>query len=136
MKAEYIAACSTKSLPKIRAFMEEKLREMEVQENLCHQLILAVDEACANSIIHQNRCNEMIKIQVSVYRKKDSLFIELKDKGTPFPITDYKPEDLHDIIKNRTKGGLGIYLITRIMDKIEIVPHKDEFIYRFVKSLR
>ena len=133
MKTHYVATCSKQSLPKIRAFVEEELRSLRVQESTTHQLVLAVDEACANSIIHHHECNEGDRIKLSISLRGKELLIELTDNGTPFPINEYKPEDLQEIIRKRTKGGLGIFLITKIMDKIEVVENDDHFVYKFIK---
>jgi serine/threonine-protein kinase RsbW len=133
MKTHYIAACSKQSLPKIRAFVEEELRALNVQESMTHQLVLAVDEACANSIIHHHDCDESSRIKLSISRKGKELLIELTDNGDPFPINEYKPENLEDIIRKHGKGGLGIFLINKIMDKIEVVAAEDYFVYRFTK---
>lgn len=133
MKSHYVATCSKQSLPKIRAFVEEELKALEVQEATTHQLVLAVDEACANSIIHHHDCDENSRIKLSISLRGKELLIELTDNGKPFPINEYKPEDLHEIIRKGTKGGLGIFLITKIMDKIEVIEHSDHFIYRFTK---
>jgi serine/threonine-protein kinase RsbW len=133
MKTHYVATCSKQSLPKIRAFVEEELRTLHVQESMTHQLVLAVDEACANSIIHHHGCDEHDRIKLSISLHGKELVIELTDNGTPFPINEYKPEDLQEIIRKRTKGGLGIFLITKIMDKIEVVEDDDFCVYRFTK---
>jgi serine/threonine-protein kinase RsbW len=133
MKTHYLAPCSKQSLPKIREFVEEELRALKVSEDTAHQLVLAVDEACANSIIHHHLCDETSRIKLTISRKGKELLIELTDNGEPFPITDYRPENLSEIIRKRTKGGLGIFLINKIMDKIEVVRHPDHFIYRFIK---
>ncbi|MEM0997049.1 MAG: ATP-binding protein [Bacteroidota bacterium] len=134
-RAQYTAFCSKKSLPKIRAFVESELRSLSVQDTMTHQLVLAVDEACANSIIHHHACDENSSILLSISRHDDELRIELTDQGAPFPINEYRPSDIRDIIKKRNKGGLGIFLITKIMDKVEVIPGEGMFTYRFTKFL-
>ncbi len=133
MKTHYVAPCTKQSLPKIRAFVEGELRSLQIQESMTYQLVLAVDEACANSIIHHHDCDERDRIKLSISLKGKELLIELADNGTPFPIHEYKPEDLQEIIRKRTKGGLGIFLITKIMDKIEVEESEDFFVYKFTK---
>ena len=135
MKSHYIAVCSKQSLPKIRAFVENELLSMDVKGPTAHQLVLAVDEACANSIIHQHSCDGKSRIQLSISRNQNELLIELMDNGVPFPINEYRPRDLKEIIKKRTKGGLGIFLITQIMDKVEVLQHDQSHVYRFTKYL-
>src|SRR5262245_1733087 len=135
MSHDYIASCSKQSLPKIRAFVEDQLQALKVQEGMAHQIVLAVDEACANSIIHHHQCDGSSSIHVRVMREENTLRIELRDTGTPFPIDEYKSRDLNEIIHNRAKGGLGIQLINKIMDKVEVIRDADAFIYRFTKYL-
>lgn len=135
MKAEYSVLCSKTSLPDIRQFVTEKLSEMEVEEGIMHQLVLAVDEACTNSIVHHHQCDGTSRIRLCLHLKNDLLSIELSDIGTPFPIDQYQPKDLQDIIRQRKKGGLGILLITKIMDKVEVVKGREGFTYRFIKKL-
>jgi len=135
MKSEYIAICSKKSLPKIRAFVENELRLLDIQGPTMHELVLAVDEACANSIIHQHSCDGKSRISLTISRRENELLIELHDNGNPFPINEYRPKNLQEIIKKRTKGGLGIFLITQIMDKIEVLEKDKNHVYRFFKYL-
>lgn len=135
MKSSYIAVASKKSLPKIRNFLQRKLRELEVEERVAHQLVLAVDEACANSIIHQHQCDGVSEIMLSIFKEGATLFIELHDQGEPFPLHEYKPAQLQDMIRDRAKGGLGIFLITKIMDQVEIKQNQEDFVYRFIKHL-
>jgi serine/threonine-protein kinase RsbW len=135
MKAEFVANCSKQSLPLIRTFVERELAALQVQEETLYQLVLAVDEACANSIIHHHHCDGTSSIGVSVHRERDTLIIELTDVGIPYPIQEYQPKSVDEIIRNRTKGGLGIQLINKIMDKIEVVQQQQEFTYRFIKYL-
>lgn len=135
MKSEYIAICSKKSLPKIRAFVENELRALDIQGPTVHELVLAVDEACANSIIHQHSCDGKSRIQLCISLRDNELLIELHDNGNPFPINEYRPKDIQEIIKKRTKGGLGIFLITQIMDKIEVLEKDKNHVYRFFKYL-
>jgi serine/threonine-protein kinase RsbW len=135
MKADFTASCSKQSLAGIRDFVSGQLRAFEVEESLAHQLVLAVDEACANSIIHHHGCDGSSSIQISLVKAPGSLVIELIDQGNPFPIDAYQPKEIEEIIRNRTKGGLGILLINKIMDKIEVLKREQDFVYRFTKIL-
>lgn len=135
MKAHYIAICSKTSLPKIREFVRDQLSAYDVQPLISDQLVLAMDEACANSIIHQHRCDENDNIELVIYRKGNEIHFELRDVGIPFNIKQYKPEDLENAIQARKKGGLGIMLITKIMDEVEIIEGEQKFVYHFVKYI-
>ncbi len=135
MKSDYIAVCSKTSLPKIREFVQQQLRNMEVAETTSYQVVLAVDEACANSIIHQHAEDGKASLRICIYRDHNELRIELTDEGSAFPINKYQPQDLQEIIRKRKRGGLGIQLINKIMDKIEVIQEEKFYTYRFTKYL-
>ncbi len=73
----------SQSLPLNRTFVERKLMALQVQEETRYQLVLAVDEACANSIIHHIQTKggefenyrtpeQQIPIDVTDYLRKNS----------------------------------------------------------------
>lgn len=135
MKAHYIAICSKTSLPKIRQFVRDQLNAYDVQPLMTDQLVLAMDEACANSIIHQHKCDENSNIELVIYRKGNAIHFELRDVGKPFNILQYNPGNLESAIIERKKGGLGILLITKIMDEVEVIEGEARFTYHFVKYI-
>ncbi|MEM8897371.1 MAG: ATP-binding protein [Bacteroidota bacterium] len=135
MKAQIKVACTRQSLALIRDFVKSRLRDMEVSTKESDQIVLATDEACANCIIHHHQCDQNSSIEVSLYKQKDVVYIEIKDKGSAFPIHTYKPSKIEDIVKKRAKGGLGIMLINKLMDEVQIEEHLDHFIYKLGKYI-
>ena len=133
--AHYKATCSTNCLPGIREFVRAELTRMKVTGDAAAQLVLAIDEACTNNIIHQHRNDGTTTFDLYLTKKANRITVEIKDKGTPFPIHKYKPQELQILVQKKVRGGLGIMLITKIMDEIEVVEKKDYFIYRFVKRV-
>ena len=136
MEAHFTATCSKHFLPDIREFMRKHLASLPIQETLRHQIVLAVDEACANNIIHQHGNDGVSCFDISLYTTGNLLHIEIHDKGTPFPIDEYQPKELEILIKDRIRGGLGITLINKIMDKVEVLEKGDHFTYRFSKLIQ
>lgn len=136
MRAHFTATCSKQYLPEIREFMRRHLSALPIQEALRHQIILAVDEACANNIIHQHGNDGVSCFDITLYTNGHMLHIEIHDQGNPFPINEYKPKELEILIKNRIRGGLGIALINKIMDNVEVVREGEMFTYRFSKAIQ
>jgi hypothetical protein len=62
-----------------------------------------------------------------------SILRAIHNHGETLPITDYRPENLNEIIRKPTMGGLCIIFINKLMDKMEVLRHPDHFIYRFIK---
>ena len=135
MKAYLKVRCNKEFLATIRDFMKGHLKDLQVTGQISNQIILAVDEACANCMIHQHQCDNYSTIEVSIYREEGTLYTEIKDTGKAFPIDQYEPSQIDDIIKSRRKGGLGINLIHRIMDEIQVEAKRDCFVYRLGKRI-
>ncbi len=120
----------------IRKFVEQTLSSYELSEIEIHKLVLAVDEVCANLIIHANNCNqdEHLELVVDVTPKTKVAFI-IKDKGVGFDINHYKEPQLDDLVTSKRKGGLGLMLVKRIMDEIEFSTEKNHNICKLIKNL-
>jgi len=135
MKSNLQVPCSKLSLAIVREFVNARLERLGVTGKVAQQIILATDEACANCIIHQHKCDALSTIELSIYKQNNSIYIEIKDTGKAFPIDTYKPQALEEIVRNRRKGGLGIMLIKRLMDEVKVEEYKDHFIYKLGKHI-
>lgn len=135
MKQEIQVKCKKGNLSLIRDFVHRWLDEKEITGVLANQIVLAIDEACANCMIHHHKCDGRSKIKVGLYHEDDTMYVEIRDSGKAFPLDQYKPHAINDLIRKRNKGGMGIYLINQIMDEIEIEQKPDHFVYKFAKYL-
>jgi len=81
--------------------------------------MLAVEEVCANLIIHSHDCNGEDYINLEVKEYPEKIIFEIKDQGKAFNILDYEIPDLIKVKGEKRKGGLGIILVKKIMDEIE-----------------
>jgi len=135
MKAYLRVRCNKRYLATIRDFVRSRLEDLDVTGKVSSQIVLAVDEACANCMIHQHQCDNYSTIEVAIYREDGILYTEIKDTGKAFPIHEYKPKQVSEIVKKRGKGGLGINLIHRIMDEIKVEEKHDYFIYKLGKRV-
>lgn len=99
-----------------------------------HKMILAVDEICANLIIHANSSDPNKQLNVAINVNDDRIIFTIKDKGKTFDITKYKEPAMDHIISTGRKGGLGLILVRRIMDDIEFSTEKNYNICRLVKK--
>ena len=135
MKAYLRVRCNKGNLAIIRDFVRSRLQDLHVEGKDSNQIVLAVDEACANCMIHQHQCDNYSTIEVAIYREGGTLFTEIKDTGKAFPIDTYEPRHLNEIVKERRQGGLGINLIHKIMDIVKVEEKSDCFIYKLGKRI-
>ncbi len=136
MKHNISVPCQKSNLQRIRTFVIEVLREQQLSELEVHAMVLAVDEVCANMMIHSNKCSPDHSIEVEVITKsKHKVVFNIIDHGHAFDITKHPDPDINEIIRKKKKGGIGLMLVKRIMDKIDFI-HKDGFsIVRLTKNL-
>lgn len=129
--------CSTKNLKKIRAFVADTLEGRGIDDSDVNMMVLAVDEVCANLIIHSNFCNEDQKIHLSIKftQHPGGVLFEITDVGDAFDYNNYEEPKLKDIIDERKRGSLGLILVRRIMDNIEFVRDEKTNICRLYKKI-
>lgn len=84
-------------------------------------IVLAVDEACANVIIHVYDRRPDGDISLKIFRLGDGIRIVLRDYGPPAASFRIKPRDLDDV----SPGGLGTHFIREIMDDVRHFPAPD-----------
>ncbi|MTI32078.1 ATP-binding protein [Xanthovirga aplysinae] len=135
MKYKFTASCSKNKLKSIREFVEDVLRECPLSEAEAHKLVLAVDEVCANLMIHSNQCNpkENLELQINIQNNKGITF-EISDRGEAFNPNTYIAPSVQQIVKEKRKGGMGLLLVKHIMDDIEFCCNKDQNVCRLYKK--
>lgn len=123
-------------MEKIRSFLDENLHRHNIPDIEIHKMILAIDEVCANLIIHANNCNPNEKLELAMeVRPNEGVIFIIKDHGIGFDINRYQEPELNEIVSAKRKGGLGLMLVKRIMDKIEFSTEKNYNICTLVKNL-
>ena len=103
------------SLDSIRDFLKGNLKRLRLSETEYFKIELSVVEICTNIIKYAYPC-EPGEIELKVWQVREKLFLEIRDSGIPFDPTKTKEPDIHEIIRKRKKGGLGIFLSRRFMD--------------------
>lgn len=81
------------------------------------ELLLAVDEAATNTIVHGYRGREGF-IEIEVGRDGDALVVRLRNEAEPFDPTSVPPLDVTLPPEQRVLAGVGIYLIRQTMDEM------------------
>jgi anti-sigma regulatory factor (Ser/Thr protein kinase) len=82
------------------------------------KIALAVDEAITNVIKHsyKNAIDQDIKLEF--YSSSEGMKVKIIFTGVP-PVLERMGVNLSKMIKAKSKGGLGVELMRRIMDSVE-----------------
>jgi serine/threonine-protein kinase RsbW len=99
-------------------------------------IVLAVDEICANRIIHSNQSNKNNFLEVEIADKGEGVFFNIKDTGDFYDNTTQEDPDLLNLIKEKRKGGIGLMLVRKIMDSIEVKKEDPYTTYTLFKKLK
>jgi serine/threonine-protein kinase RsbW len=136
MEYKFNIPCSTHKLRDIRAFVSDVLSKYRLDEIQINTLVLAVDELCANLMIHSHQCNpaHYIELIIEVEAQKGITF-KLIDHGMGFNILNYREPSVQEVVKEKRKGGIGILLVKKIMDEIEFIKEKDLNVCRLFKRI-
>jgi serine/threonine-protein kinase RsbW len=119
-------ASSTKHLKEVRSFIQSYLLEEGFGEREVSEIILAVDEAYTNIIKHAYENNSSHKVLIAIGSTPTQLWIELTDHGKHFDPAAYQAPDLMKRIKNKQRGGMGVYLIRKLMDVVEYTSTREK----------
>jgi len=106
------------NLEPIRCFVEQAASHMQIPELAAGDVIQAVDEAVTNIILHGYAGKEGM-VEVELERQDDALVVRLRDRAPQFDPTSISAPDLTLRLEQRRPGGLGIYLIRRLVDRIQ-----------------
>ena len=127
--------CHTSKLKDVRDFVSLSIKSLDLSEKDQFLLVLAVDEICANRILHSNQNDNSRQLEVVVASENSDVVFYIKDQGDFFDLTNAaEPLALADLAKERRKGGLGLSLIKKIIDSIEVFKEENYTIHRLIKK--
>lgn len=109
---------STKHLAKVRNFVAKYATECGFKKQDVADIRLAVDEAYTNIIKHSYKYDDKKSVEIELGYDNDEFWISLLDTGKAFDPSTYTKPDLRQQIKNKKRGGVGVYLIKKLMDDV------------------
>lgn len=110
---------STVHLGQVRSEVGRLASGFGFSEKDVQEIQLAVDEACTNVIKHAYKNDDSHSLNVVISGERDTFSITINHSGIPFDESKYHEPVIRDQIKQRKKGGVGVYLIKKLMDHVE-----------------
>lgn len=120
MKVQSIKIDSkTEHLVAVREFVSGAAQQFGFQDEEVSKIALAVDEACTNIIKHAYKYDPSKTITVTVKGSNGTFQISIIDNGKQFDPGKVPSPDMKEYLSHYRRGGLGIYLMKSLMDKVE-----------------
>lgn len=123
-------------LARVVAFLEELGEEWELSVQQILSLNLVLEEALTNIFLYGYDDNDRHSIEINFGIEGDQLTISLIDDGQPYDPTLKADPDITLTGEERPIGGLGIFLIKKIMDKVEYERKTNKNILILTKNLK
>ena len=130
-----IVPSKTENLSAVRDFISDAARRFGFADDDVSNIALAVDEACTNVIKHAYNFDASKEISVVVRMKSPEFEILIADKGKHFEPEKVAMPDMNEYLTKYKRGGLGMLLMRKLMDKVEYRIQPSRNVVRLVKYL-
>ncbi len=121
------------SLAPLMAFVEQCAQEHGFEGRRMNEIQLAAEEALVNIFNHAYPPEQIGDVHIHCSGGVDgSLLVEFRDTGVPFDFEDLKDPDLDASISGRKIGGLGVFLIKKMVDDLSYRRDGDENVLTFI----
>ena len=125
----------TGKLNMAREFVADAAKVFGFKDDDVNNIALAVDEACTNIIKHVYSYDTDKEIDIVVSMKKPEFEILIEDRGKHFNPNQVPVPNMKEYMSHYKRGGLGMYLMKKLMDKVEYSIHPKKNVVRLIKYL-
>ncbi len=120
-------------LDEVRTQVAQEARAAGFGEKTVYAIQLAADEAASNIIEHAYAGRSDASFEMDCEFKKDRLVITFYDHGRSFDISKVTKPDVKAPLSERKIGGLGIFLMHKLMDQVQYKSTGSENILTLTK---
>lgn len=111
-------------LDEIRELVADVARGGGFSDKAIYSLQLAADEAASNIIEHAYEGVSDAVLDLTCDMRGDEILISMRDTGRAFNIKSVKEPNLKADLSERQIGGLGVYLMRKLMDTVNYESSK------------
>jgi len=105
------------ALPEVEDFIEDVARKADIPKNHLNNLMISINEATTNGMLHGNKGDVTKKVSISITVNGRTVKIKVKDEGAGFePSKVPDPTAPENIFR---ESGRGLYIMRTCMDKME-----------------
>jgi serine phosphatase RsbU (regulator of sigma subunit)/anti-sigma regulatory factor (Ser/Thr protein kinase) len=106
-------------LGQVRDFIEHIGKKYKYEDRLINSFKLVIEEACTNIIRHGYRDIKGGEITLKAIVRRQSLTMVVVDQGISYDPRQASTPDLEKYIQIGKKGGLGIFMMRKLMDDVQ-----------------
>jgi len=114
---ELVIKSDLSEIHKLEAFIEQISDVYNVNSTYYSNIMVALNEAVTNSIVHGNKGDGNKEVKIVFESKNKGLFFTIKDEGIGFDFENY-PDPTDISITNVDEIGHGLFLMKSLTDVI------------------
>ncbi|MBR6054211.1 MAG: SpoIIE family protein phosphatase [Bacteroidales bacterium] len=118
------------------AAIPEFVDSLELAPEVSNKVCLALDEIVTNVVLYAYEKPGTGKIKIDALLSPDKLVLRVTDSGKAFDPTDTADPDISLPGEERPIGGLGIFLVRKLMDEVRYRRQKGKNVLRIIKNLK
>lgn len=120
----------TRNLALVREFLHAAIKRSALPASDINKVVLAVDEAVANTIQHGYEGREPGSVEVVIDADAERFSIKVRDTGVSYDtakgIESKADLDLQKHIASGNKRGLGLFIMRKVMDEVSYSSREGE----------
>jgi serine/threonine-protein kinase RsbW len=133
---KFVIENQVEELSSLAEKIEKIAGDWDLSPALAMNMNLVIEEALSNIIFYAFTDKNKHEIKVSVSVDNDILTIKITDDGIPFNPLEQKQPDITLPVEERPVGGLGIFLMSQIMDEMQCCRKGNENILTLKKNIK
>lgn len=111
-------AAAEAHLPQLTAFLQQFWSSESLPPGECLAFELALEEIFMNVVMHGSTEGQPGQVDVSLELTPAGLTLTLEDDGPGFDPLSLPPPDVTASVADRAVGGLGVFLVRKLMDTV------------------
>ena len=115
--SRHYPAARQEDMADIRLFVEHSATELGANPDVVGELVLAVNEAVINILIHGYR-DRPGEVTIELVRENSGLEVRLSDSAPAFDPTSVPPPNMNPPLEKRPAGGLGVHMMRSFVDEL------------------
>ena len=123
-------------IPRLSKFINGIAESKKLDEDLAMNIHLAMEEAVTNSIMYAYPEGVIGEIEIGAIVDDNTIEFTISDNGMEFDPTARPEPDITTGVEERPIGGLGIFLIKKIMDSVTYRREKGVNILKLIKNIK
>ncbi len=119
----------------VRKFFDDYSKENKLTEKTVHDIQMALDELLTNIVNYGYEDSDEHKIDVRFGINDDAVRVEIIDDSKPYNILEQENPDISLSVEDKPIGGLGIFLIKKLMSNVDYYTEEGKNHLVMIKEL-